>query len=407
MTEWWTYTLSDFLLFSPRTYYRLFELHHRALWPLQLAAVGAGAAMLALALRDAPRPGRVAGALAAAAWLWVAWSWFLARYATINWAADAIAAAFAVQGLLLLGSGVATTRLEFAAGPGVRRSLGVAIVAGRALPAAARRRPAAARWTQAEVFGITPGPDGDRDARPAAARRADALGTGADSAAVRCLLDGATLLAMDAADAWVAPAIALAALLGLASPRRPRRGNDAVRPARIPARPAPMTLPGQRSTDFAPAVANAPADAVICGRTRSREPRQPFSATLPMSAMPAARRYRRGSTACRLAGAALLGAARAAARRRPVRNTRTRPIRLVVPFPAGGGADNLARIIMPRVAQALGKPIVIDNRPGAGGNVGAELVARAAPDGYTLLYGTNGTHSINQSAVRQACASTR
>ena len=74
-----------------------------------------------------------------------------------------------------------------------------------------------------------------------------------------------------------------------------------------------------------------------------------------------------------------------------------RPVRLVVPFPAGGGADVLARTIMPRVAQILGKAIVIDNRPGAGGNVGAEVVARAAPDGYTLLYGTNGTHAINRS----------
>jgi tripartite-type tricarboxylate transporter receptor subunit TctC len=73
-----------------------------------------------------------------------------------------------------------------------------------------------------------------------------------------------------------------------------------------------------------------------------------------------------------------------------------RPIKLVVPFPAGGGADNLARMIIPRVAQVLGVPIVIDNRPGAGGNVGAEIVARAAPDGYTLLYGTNGTHAINE-----------
>jgi tripartite-type tricarboxylate transporter receptor subunit TctC len=78
-----------------------------------------------------------------------------------------------------------------------------------------------------------------------------------------------------------------------------------------------------------------------------------------------------------------------------------RPVRLVVPFPAGGGADTLARIIMPRVAQALGAPIVIDNRPGAGGNVGAEIVARAAPDGYTLFYGTNGTHAINQSLYTQ------
>jgi tripartite-type tricarboxylate transporter receptor subunit TctC len=74
-----------------------------------------------------------------------------------------------------------------------------------------------------------------------------------------------------------------------------------------------------------------------------------------------------------------------------------RPVRLVVPFPAGGGADNLARMIMPKVAQVLGKSIVIDNRPGAGGNVGAEVVAHATPDGYTLLYGTNGTHAINRS----------
>lgn len=77
-----------------------------------------------------------------------------------------------------------------------------------------------------------------------------------------------------------------------------------------------------------------------------------------------------------------------------------RPVHLVVPFPPGGGADILARTVMPRVAQALGKPVVIENRPGAGGNVGAEYVAKAAPDGYTLLYGTNGTHAINPSLYR-------
>jgi tripartite-type tricarboxylate transporter receptor subunit TctC len=73
-----------------------------------------------------------------------------------------------------------------------------------------------------------------------------------------------------------------------------------------------------------------------------------------------------------------------------------RPVRLVVPFPAGGGADNLARAIAPKAAQFLGQPIVIENKPGAGGNIGAAEVARANPDGYTLLHGTNGTHGINQ-----------
>lgn len=73
----------------------------------------------------------------------------------------------------------------------------------------------------------------------------------------------------------------------------------------------------------------------------------------------------------------------------------SRPIRLIVPFPPGGGADNLARIVMPKVSEFLGQSIVIDNKPGAGGNLGGEQVARAPADGYTLLYGTNGTHGIN------------
>lgn len=72
-----------------------------------------------------------------------------------------------------------------------------------------------------------------------------------------------------------------------------------------------------------------------------------------------------------------------------------RPIRLVVPFPPGGGADSLARAITPKASQVLGQPIVIDNKPGAGGNVGAVDVARSSPDGYALLYGHNGTHGIN------------
>lgn len=62
-----------------------------------------------------------------------------------------------------------------------------------------------------------------------------------------------------------------------------------------------------------------------------------------------------------------------------------RPLRAVLPYPPGGGTDTMARIILPRLGQALGQPIVIDNRPGAGGSLATEIVVKAAPDGYTLL----------------------
>src|SRR5258706_8573282 len=73
----------------------------------------------------------------------------------------------------------------------------------------------------------------------------------------------------------------------------------------------------------------------------------------------------------------------------------TQPVRLIVPFPAGGAIDVIARTMTNAMTKPLGQPIVVDNRPGAGGNIGADAVAKAKPNGYTLLVGTSATHGAN------------
>ena len=155
MSEWWTYSLSDFLLFSPRTYYRLFELYNLAIWPAHVAALASGAAILGFLPQAAPWRGRAVSTILAACWLWVAWAYLLKRYATINWAASYFAAGFLIEAVLLVA---------FVRGLSFRRRLRPLDWAGLSVftfalafypfIAALLGRP----FTQFEVFGVAPDP---------------------------------------------------------------------------------------------------------------------------------------------------------------------------------------------------------------------------------------------------------
>jgi hypothetical protein len=212
MSEWWTYRLSNFLLFSPRTYYRLFELYNAAIWPAQIAAALLGAAILLCLVRPSHARSRAVAAILASCWLWIALEFQAARYATINWAGVHFARAFALEAALLLWSGALRGRLRLDPGPRPFRSAGlwIFLFAFLVLPLIG---PLLGRsWRQMELFGVAPDPTALATLGVlalAAGRRWHLIVI----PAIWCAISGATLLAMDAPDAWVLPLAAAFAIL--------------------------------------------------------------------------------------------------------------------------------------------------------------------------------------------------
>ena len=215
MPEWWSYTLSDFLLFSPRTYYRLIERHNEAVWPAQLLMSGLGLAIAALLHRPSPRRGQAVSAVLAALWIGVAWSFVWQRYATINWAAKYLVWLFVTEAVLLLWVGVRQHGLVLGGPTGVVRYLGAALLL-LGLLAYPMIAPLVHRgWHQAEVFGVVPDPT-------AVATLGFLLQAGGPYRWVAmvppilwCLVTAATLYALGSAEAWIPAAAALLALAGL------------------------------------------------------------------------------------------------------------------------------------------------------------------------------------------------
>lgn len=158
MSEWWTYRLTSFLLFSPRTYRRLFELYNLAIWPAQLVGAAIGLAIVALLIGKRGHRDRIIAGLLAACWLWIAWAFLYQRYAQINWVATWFAAAFAFEALLLVGLGVFAGRIVFSASRGTVFWIATALLA-ISVVAYPLLAPLAGRpWTTAETFGVTPDP---------------------------------------------------------------------------------------------------------------------------------------------------------------------------------------------------------------------------------------------------------
>ena len=206
MSEWWTYRLRDFLMFSARTYDRLFERYNRDVWPLHVVMLVAGVAILLLLARH----GRDAGAILAACWLWVAWAFHWKRYATIHSAATWFAAVFVIEALLLIWTGVIRDQMRG------RQRFGIALFAFALIVQPLIGLMVGRPWIRLEIFGIAPDPTVVATLGVCLFARRRALTI---IPLLWCAISGATLWTLHAPDALLLPiAGAVAVIVALKKP---------------------------------------------------------------------------------------------------------------------------------------------------------------------------------------------
>lgn len=215
MSEWWTYRPQDLLLFSPRVYWRLFELHNAAFWPLHVLTLAAGLALILL-VSYRPRDSGPWIALALAGlWAFVAWSFLWNRFAAINWAIAYVAPVFGLQALMLAAGGLSRGSLLFgrkdmAARIGLLLAL-AGVFAYPLLPPLFGRP-----WASAETFGLAPDPTAIVTLGLLLAARGGLALPLLAVPVLWLLLSGTTLRTMGDAQAWMpfsAAAIAVGALV--------------------------------------------------------------------------------------------------------------------------------------------------------------------------------------------------
>ncbi len=207
MSEWWTYRPDDFLLFSQRVYWRMFELHNEAVWPLHLATLSAGFAVVLLALRSPQRHALWIAFILASLWAFVGWSFLWNRYAGINWAIVYVAPAFWLQALLLVVTGTMGS-LAFDLRD-VTGRLGLLLAAVGLVAYPLLQSPFGRSWASSEVVGIAPDPTVITTLGILLAAGGRLMPVLLPIPLLWLVLSGLTLRAMGDAQAWVPIAAAL------------------------------------------------------------------------------------------------------------------------------------------------------------------------------------------------------